>query len=236
MPVVFLNSKAFCKLEPVFELAYCNVPEYSDPIKKVVIDRNKKYHFEAYNEETGQLLDYVGKVVRVSIKYNPNHAFIPLDATEEDIQILSILVDCSTDCQSVVRLINVSDLRTVEEYVDPDTDPDKPDVDPDEVVILSYSIKILTEEDEPIEGIGVGDPYLEIFIEGVEDPLRIPLIWIVKKWLAPETKEIDITSARFATLTENDPPIDGVKVGEKYVELFIKGQVEPIIYPYPYHI
>ena len=53
MPVVFLNSKAFCKLEPVFELAYCNVPEYSDPIKKVVIDRNKIYH-------CGTSINYIG--------------------------------------------------------------------------------------------------------------------------------------------------------------------------------
>lgn len=235
MPIVFLNTKAFCKLEPVFELAYCNVPEESDPLRKVVIDRNKKYHFEAYNEETGQLLDYIGKVVRVCIQYNPNHAFIPLDATEEDIRILSILVDCSSDCKSEVKLINVSDLRTVEEYIDPDVDPE-PTPDPETIKILSYEIKVLTEDDEPIEGIEVGDPYLEIYIEGVDESLRIPLMWIITKYLTPEKKEVTITSARFNVLGENDPPIEGVKVGERYVELFIEGELEPIIYPYPYHI
>lgn len=129
MSTVYLNTKAFCKLTPVFELVYCVASEEEDPVKSITIDRNKKYNISAYKDETGQLLDYVGKIVRVNIRYNPNNAFIPLDASESDIQIVSILLDCSSECSSKMVMINVCDIRAISEYEEnsnPGTD-DNPD-------------------------------------------------------------------------------------------------------------
>lgn len=129
MSTVYLNTKAFCKLTPVFELVYCVASEEEDPVKSITIDRTKKYNISAYKDETGQLLDYVGKVVRVNIRYNPNNAFIPLDASENDIQIVSILLDCSSECSSKMVMINVCDIRAISEYENSsntDTDNNKP--------------------------------------------------------------------------------------------------------------
>ena len=127
MNTIYLNTKAFCKITPVFELTYCVATEEEDPIKSISIDRDKKYNISAYKESTGQLIDYVGKVVRVNIRYNPNSVFIPLDGREQDLEIISILIDCSSDCNSKMEMINVCDIRAISEYVEVPIEPEVPD-------------------------------------------------------------------------------------------------------------
>lgn len=124
----YLNTKAYCKLTPVFEVNYFTSSEDEDSVKSVIIDREKKYIISAYKDSTGQLIDYIGKIVRVNIRYNPNSALISLDGNEHDIQIMAILLDCSEDCVSKRELINVCDIRHIEEFIEEVND--EPDDEP----------------------------------------------------------------------------------------------------------